>query len=226
MAALSNVSDHLEDDCLVAQDMAEEIPQFYHDHNDCEQSKDCQTKVNQEVSSHNDMDQHENESERETSTQHIAILHSITNKECVRDSSLSISSSHNIKSSINALQTIVGQKTASNGYHCSIAKVLSSLLGDTDALKKFDKARSRLKDSPNSKVLITNYEQSLAKIQTETLGLYNRLSKQFKEWEKDYFMAHDKEPTISDVSSSNKKELFDKVQKCKKYLKHWKISVH
>ena len=136
-----------------------------------------------------------------------------------------MSSSHNIKSS-NALQTGVGQKKASNGYRCSIAKELSSLLGDTDTLKKFDKARSRLKDSPNSKVLITNYEQSLAKIQTETLGLYNRLSKQFKEWEKNYFMAHDKEPTMSDVSNSNKKELFDKVQKCKKYLKHWKISVH
>ena len=188
MTALSNVSDHMEDDCLVTQDMAEEIPQFYHDHSDSDQSKDCQTKVNQEVSSHNDIDQQENESERETSTQHIAILHSITNKECVRDSSLSISSSHNIKSS-NALQTSVGQKTASNGYRCSIAKELSSLLGDTDNLKKFDKARSRLTDSPNSKVFITNYEQSLAKIQTETLGLYNRLSKQFKEWKKDYFMA-------------------------------------
>ena len=40
MAALSNVSDHMEDDCLVAQDMAEEIPQFCHDHNDSDQSKD------------------------------------------------------------------------------------------------------------------------------------------------------------------------------------------
>ena len=59
MTALSNVSDHMEDDCLVAQDMAEEIPQFYHDHNDIDQSKDCQTTVNQEVSSHNDINQHE-----------------------------------------------------------------------------------------------------------------------------------------------------------------------
>ena len=189
--------------------------------------KTVEQRSNQEVSSRNDMDQHENESEHETSTQPIAISDSIPNKECVRDHrmcSLSVSSSHD--KSFNVLQTSVVQKTASNRYRCSIAKELSSLLGDMDNLKKFGKARSRLKDSPHTNVLITNYEQSLAKIQTETFGLYNRLSKQFKVCEKNYFMAHDKEPTISDVSNSNKKELFNKVKKCKKYLKHWKINVH
>ena len=45
MAALSNISDHVKDDCLVVQDMTEEIPQFYHGHNDSDQGKDCRAKV-------------------------------------------------------------------------------------------------------------------------------------------------------------------------------------
>ena len=111
-------------------------------------------------------------------------------------------------------------------YVCTIAERLSSIIGHTQNLKVFDKYRSKLKNDPQNSILIADYEKSLAIIQTNVVSIHRKLSTELHDWEKDFFCRHGQEPTIEDIrEQKDKDKSFQKIQKCKQFLRHWKIKV-
>ena len=121
----------------------------------------------------------------------------VPNKQTDRSTTASISSdqveestsTHNVKSkSCNASTIPI--------YKCGISLKLVSAIGHSEKLKQFDKQRSRLKANSQNNTLIADYDKSLTIIQTEVLSVHGKLSNEFKDWEKDFFMPNVKNPQL------------------------------
>ena len=108
---------------------------------------------------------------------------------------------------------------------CSISLRLQTILGDKKSLYTFDSYREQLKHNSNDRVIISAYEESLAIIQMEVLKEMTKLRKKLSDWEKQFFIDKLKEPDTEEIMKSVMKDTFEKLQLCKKYLRHWKISI-
>ena len=56
--------------------------------------------------------------------------------------------------------------------------------GETQDVRKLNKYRNKLRNSPNSKVLQQDYKIHLAHEQAKVLGKHSQVAKSFNEWEK------------------------------------------
>ena len=110
-------------------------------------------------------------------------------------------------------------------YKCSITRRLQQVLGERDILKDFDHHRDLLKYNNQDTELIANYESCLAKVQTAVLHEKTKLSLELEKWEKSFCPKNLKEPSSEDILRSKMKTVFEKINICKTYLKHWKIKV-
>ena len=102
---------------------------------------------------------------------------------------------------------------------------LQTILGDKKSLYTFDSYREQLKHNSNDRVIISAYEESIAIIQMEVLKEMTKLRKKLSDWEKQFFIDKLKEPDTEEIMKSVMKDTFEKLQLCKKYLRHWKISI-
>ena len=59
----------------------------------------------------------------------------------------------------------------------------------------------------------------------EVLKEMTKLRKKLSDWEKQFFIDKLKEPDTEEIMKSVMKDTFEKLQLCKKYFKHWKISI-
>ena len=110
-------------------------------------------------------------------------------------------------------------------FKCMTAKQLSKVLGKRESLKVLDKKRTALKNNTNNKSFQADYEQALAKVQSEVLAKHRQLSQQFKSWDKEYAILNSHEASADDIEKGPMKDVYKKMTECKAYLKHWKIKI-
>ena len=110
-------------------------------------------------------------------------------------------------------------------FKCMIARRLSKVLGKRESLKVLDKKRTALKNNTNNKSFQADYEQALAKVQSEVLAEHRQLSQQFKSWDKEYAILNSHEASADDIEKGPMKDVYKKMTECKAYLKHWKIKI-
>ena len=90
---------------------------------------------------------------------------------------------------------------------------LEKILGSTEEVKKFDKARKQLKENRHSKDLQNEYFYNVALMQTRISWEITRAKQQLKTWEKQYFTKHCKLPSSQDMlSKPTTKQLIDKIR--------------
>ena len=106
-----------------------------------------------------------------------------------------------------------------------IARRLSKVLGKRESLKVLDKKRTALKNNANNNSFQADYEQALAKVQSEVLAEHQQLSQQFKSWDKEYAILNSHEASANDIEKGPMKDVYKKMTECKAYLKHWKIKI-
>ena len=69
----------------------------------------------------------------------------------------------------------------------TLAKNVSKVLGEIDAVRRLDMMRTRLRNNLKSKQALDNYEAVLAVVQSRVLAKYSSAKMQFKEWEQCFF---------------------------------------
>ena len=103
-----------------------------------------------------------------------------------------------------------------------IGKAVEFVLGLTDEVKKFDKARQRHKEYLDNQTL-NAYQDILGIIQTRISKKNTELKEQLKEWEMQYFSQKNRLPTSKDVTSDNKANLLmNKMAYSKALMKSWR----
>ena len=110
-------------------------------------------------------------------------------------------------------------------YNCSITRRLEQVLVERDILKDFEHHRDLLKYNNQDTELIANYKSCLAKVQTAVLHENTKLSLELEKWKKSFCLKDLKEPSNEEILRSKMKTVFEKINICKTYLKHWKIKV-
>lgn len=110
----------------------------------------------------------------------------------------------------------------------TLAKNVAKVIGETDDVKKLDRARNNLGKNLNSKDLQAQYETELAHMQSLVLRKHSEATKSFKEWEKLFTTRNDcLEPTLEDIEKDKKGcNLYKTLRLSRQLLKHWKITVH
>jgi hypothetical protein len=88
---------------------------------------------------------------------------------------------------------------------------------------QFDKARKRLKDSPNNNDLIKAYLHIFKVMETSVSQAQANSKRQLKEIEQQYFRSHGKLPTSKHMlKDPTSKLLIDKLKYCKALVDQWK----
>ena len=102
------------------------------------------------------------------------------------------------------------------------------VIGETDDVKKLDRARNNLRKNLNNKDLQAQYETELAHVQSLVLRKHSEVTKSFKEWEKLFTTGNDcLEPTLEDIEKDKKGyNLYKTLRLSRQLFKHWKITVH
>ena len=110
----------------------------------------------------------------------------------------------------------------------TLSKNVAKVIGETEDVKKLDRARNNLRKTINSKVLQAEYEKELAHVQSLVLRKHSEVTKTFKEWEKLFTTGNDcLEPTLDDIKKDKKGyNLYKTLRLCRQLLKHWKTTVH
>lgn len=110
----------------------------------------------------------------------------------------------------------------------TLAKNVAKVIGETDDVKKLDRARNNLRKNLNSKDLQAQYETELAHVQSLVLRKHSEVTKSFKEWEKLFTTGNDcLEPTLEDIEKDKEGcNLYKTLRLSRQLLKHWKITVH
>ena len=110
----------------------------------------------------------------------------------------------------------------------TLAKNVSKVLGETDAVRRLDMMRTRLRNNLKSKQAQDNYEAALAVVQSQVLAKYSSVKMQFKEWEQCFFRDNEcKEPTLNDIRTDERGyAMYSTLRLCKQFLEHWQITVH
>ena len=127
-------------------------------------------------------------------------------------------------------QSPIPAKPATERYKLksTIAKNVAKVLGETKEVMTFDKLRSQLRQNMENKSAQENYEASLAAVQTQVLAKHSSVKKQFKEWERWFFIENEcNEPTLDDIRTDERgHDLYKSLRLCKQLLEHWNITVH
>jgi hypothetical protein len=93
----------------------------------------------------------------------------------------------------------------------------------TEEVLRFDKARKRLKASPNNNDLIQAYLHISAVMETRVSQSQSNSKRQLKKIEQQYFKSHGKLPTSKDMlQDPTSKLLIDKLKHCKALVDQWK----
>ena len=79
-----------------------------------------------------------------------------------------------------------GQNLSTSSLSSALAKNVAKIIGETQDVRKLNKYRKKLRNSPNSKVLQQDYKIHLAHVQTKVLGKHSQVAKRFNEWEKQF----------------------------------------
>ena len=110
----------------------------------------------------------------------------------------------------------------------TLAKNVAKVIGETEDVKKLDRARNNLRKNLNSKDLQEEYETQLAHVQSLVLRKHSEVTKSFKEWENLFTTGNDcLEPTLDDIEKDKKGyNLYKTLRLSRQLLKHWKITVH
>lgn len=121
-----------------------------------------------------------------------------------------------------------GQNFSTSSLSSVLAKNVAKIIGETEDVRKLDKYRNKLRNSPNSRVLQEDYKTLLGHVQTQVLGKHSQIAKSFKEWEKQFTSTNDcLEPTLDDIEKDEKGyNLYKMLRLCRQLLKHWNIIVH
>ncbi|CAB4035866.1 Hypothetical predicted protein [Paramuricea clavata] len=102
-------------------------------------------------------------------------------------------------------------------------RALGFVLGITEEVLQFDKARKRLKDSPNNNDLIKAYLHVFKVMETSVSRAQANSKRQLKEIEQQYFRSRGKLPTSKDMlKDPTSKLLIDKLKYCKALVDQWK----
>lgn len=106
-------------------------------------------------------------------------------------------------------------------------KALQIVLGQTSELVEFDKIKHSLNQNPKSRYLISRYENSVARIQVILLKEVKVLQNIIKDWDKDFFLTHDRLPSNKEYANNNEISQYLKQYKvANKLLQQWGITVH
>jgi len=118
--------------------------------------------------------------------------------------------------------------TSTSSLTSTLGKNVAKVLGETEDVKKLDRARNNLRKNINSKVLQAEYEKELAHVQSLVLRKHSEITKTFKEWEKLFTTGNDcLEPTLDDIKKDkNAYNLYKSLRLCRQLLKNWNITVH
>ena len=79
-----------------------------------------------------------------------------------------------------------GQNLSTSSLSSALAKNVAKIIGETQDVRKLNKYRKKLRNSPNSKILQQDYKIHLAHVQTKVLGKHSQVAKRFNEWEKQF----------------------------------------
>ena len=108
-----------------------------------------------------------------------------------------------------------------------LALSVSKVLGVTPLVKTLDKTRKALHDKENFKSIYyqDKYKDTLVLVQSQVLAAHNKLSKQIKEWEREFVIKHGFAPNYEHFKSKESiKSSYKKQRLSKELLKHWKIT--
>ena len=101
---------------------------------------------------------------------------------------------------------------------------LSAILGLSEEVMRFDKARVQLKSSPNNSKLINQYLDILTIIKRILCQEQSNLKRQLKEKEHQYFTKFGRLPTTNNMlKDPTFKLLTNKLRYCKALVDQWKI---
>ena len=109
----------------------------------------------------------------------------------------------------------------------TLAKNVSKVLGETDAVRRLDMMHTRLRNNLKSKQAQDNYEAALAVVQSQVLAKYSSVKMQFKEWEQCFFRDNEcKDTTLNDIRTDERGyAMYSTLRLCKQFLEHWQITV-
>lgn len=95
-------------------------------------------------------------------------------------------------------------------------RALQFILGQTKEVLKYDKARKRIKASPNNDNYLQDYLDNLALMETRVSREQRITKERLKIWERQHFDQYCKLPTSQDMlSDPAAKLLMDKLKYCK-----------
>ena len=97
-----------------------------------------------------------------------------------------------------------------------LGRALEKVLGPSDEVNRFDKARTRLKNHPSHKDKQENYCDQLALMETRISREMRKTKEQLKTWEQQHFSNCSELPSYQDMlSNATVKLLLDKIKHSK-----------
>ena len=105
-------------------------------------------------------------------------------------------------------------------WRTKLGGTLASILGNTDDVIEFDRARKNAKTRRQDKFLLDNYMHKLAVIQTRLSKKKRELEKDIEDWEKNYFNLNNNLPTYDDlIADSVMKDKLKQIKTAKVIMK-------
>ena len=105
-------------------------------------------------------------------------------------------------------------------WQTKLGGTLAFVLGNTEDVSAFDKARKQTKSKPGDKFLHQSYMDKLAVIQTRVSKKKRELGTEIEEWEKRYFEKNNHLPTYDDLLADPvMKKILNQIKTAKAILK-------
>jgi hypothetical protein len=105
-------------------------------------------------------------------------------------------------------------------WNTKLGSTLAYILGNTDDVIEFDRARKNAKNRRQDKFLLDNYMHKLAIIQTKVSKKKGELEKDIEDWEKNYFISNNNLPTYDNlVADSVMKDKLKQIETAKVIMK-------
>ena len=121
----------------------------------------------------------------------------------------------------NEVDTIQSSSSTSKEQLCTkLGTTLANILGITDDVIEFDRARKNAKAQRQNQFLLDKYMHKLAVIQTRVSKKKRALEKDIEDWEKNYFILNNNLPTYDNlVADSVIKNKLKQIETAKAIMK-------